>query len=210
MESAGTSTSAADADYLDGRVQGRPSSSARRTKRPPLCGRNYAWAKARRSVRSRSPSPPELSLTPPYPDQAPGPKTPNFRRLESDLRRHDGRVCLAACSGGTSTQTEEPPRAESSYADELAADGRDLMTLCICRRVRGRPRGPLEYPRWAASKSMPQPQEPMGSGPLASHTIRGRPSVASQSFHGDRLVDAIYARQSIHLRQFFGASRISG
>jgi arginyl-tRNA synthetase len=118
-------------------------------------------------------------------------------------------VCLAACERLHVNCTEEASAGESSYADELAPMVQDLVSRGIAEESDGALVIRLDDPRWGAIKE-PCLIRKTDGGFLYATTDIAAVRRRVQKLKADRLVYAIDARQSLHLRQFFGASRKAG
>jgi arginyl-tRNA synthetase len=118
-------------------------------------------------------------------------------------------VCLAACARLNVNCTEEASAGESSYADELAPMVADLVARAVAEESEGALVVRLEDPKWGAIKE-PCLIRKTDGGFLYATTDIAAVRRRVQKFHADRIVYAIDARQSLHLRQFFGASRKAG
>jgi arginyl-tRNA synthetase len=118
-------------------------------------------------------------------------------------------VCLAACQRLHVNCTEEASAGESSYADELAPMVQDLVTRGVAEESEGALVIRLDDPRWGGIKE-PCLIRKTDGGFLYATTDIAAVRRRVQKFKADRIVYAIDARQSLHLRQFFGASRRAG
>ncbi len=118
-------------------------------------------------------------------------------------------VCLAACERLNVNCKEEASAGESSYADELAPMVADLVARGVAEESEGALVIRLEDSKWGGIKE-PCLIRKTDGGFLYATTDIAAVRRRVQKFHGDRLVYAIDARQSLHLRQFFGASRKAG
>jgi arginyl-tRNA synthetase len=118
-------------------------------------------------------------------------------------------VCLDACKRLNVNCTEEASAGESSYADELAPMVADLVARGIAEESEGALVIRLEDPKWGGIKE-PCLVRKSDGGFLYATTDIAAVRRRVQKFHADRVIYAIDARQSLHLRQFFGASRKAG
>lgn len=118
-------------------------------------------------------------------------------------------VCLEACARLNVNCTSEATAGESSYADELAPMVADLVARGIAEESDGALVIRLEDPKWGGIKE-PCLIRKTDGGFLYATTDIAAVRRRVQKLHADRIVYAIDARQSLHLRQFFGAGRKAG
>jgi arginyl-tRNA synthetase len=118
-------------------------------------------------------------------------------------------VCLAACERLHVNVTDADSAGESSYADELAPMVADLVARHIAEESEGALVIRLEDPKWGGIKE-PCLIRKTDGGFLYATTDIAAVRRRVQKFDADRIIYAIDARQSLHLRQFFGASRKAG
>ncbi len=118
-------------------------------------------------------------------------------------------VCIAVCKRLNVNVTDEHSAGESSYANELPAMVEDLMKRGIAEESDGALVVRLEDPRYGAIKE-PCLIRKTDGGYLYATTdvcaIRRRVQVLK----AERIVYSIDARQNLHLRQVFGASKRAG
>lgn len=118
-------------------------------------------------------------------------------------------VCLAACERIGVRVTEEHSAGESTYADELAPMVAELVSMGVAELDQGALVIKLEDPRWGGIAE-PCLVRKTDGGFLYATTDIAAVRRRVQKLGAHRIVYAIDSRQSLHLRQFFGASRKAG
>lgn len=118
-------------------------------------------------------------------------------------------VCLETCRRLNVNVTAEHSAGESSYAEELPGMVQDLVERGIAEESDGALVIRLEEPEYGAIRE-PCLIRKSDGGYLYATTdvcaIRRR----VQKYHAERIIYAVDARQNLHLRQVFGASKKAG
>jgi len=118
-------------------------------------------------------------------------------------------VCLAVCKRLHVNVTDTDSAGESSYADELPEIVADLERRGVAEKSEGALVVRLDEPQYGGIKEPCLVRKTDGGFLYATTDIAGiRRRV--QKLHGDRLVYAIDARQSLQMRQVYGASKKAG
>jgi arginyl-tRNA synthetase len=117
--------------------------------------------------------------------------------------------CVRVCRRIHVKVTERDSAGESSYAGELPAMVADLESRGIAEESDGALVVRLEEPRYGAIRE-PCLIRKSDGGYLYATTDIAAVRRRVQKLHGDRAIYAIDARQSLHMRQVFGASRKAG
>ena len=117
--------------------------------------------------------------------------------------------CVRVCRRIHVKVTERDSAGESSYAAELPAMVADLQARGIAEESDGALVVRLEEPRYGAIRE-PCLIRKSDGGYLYATTDIAAIRRRVQKLHGDRAIYAIDARQSLHMRQVFGASRKAG
>ncbi len=119
------------------------------------------------------------------------------------------RVCLEACARLHVNVTERDNAGESSYADELAPMVADLEARGIAEPDQGALIVRLDAPQYGSIRE-PALIRKTDGGFLYATTDVAAVRRRVQQMKADRVVYAIDARQSLHLRQFFGVAARAG
>jgi arginyl-tRNA synthetase len=118
-------------------------------------------------------------------------------------------VCLDVCKRLHVNVTAEHSAGESSYAAELPGLVEDLTRRGVAEESDGALVVRLEEPEYGAIREPCLIRKSDGGFLYATTDLAGiRRRV--QKFHADRLIYAIDARQSLHMKQVFGASKKAG
>ena len=118
-------------------------------------------------------------------------------------------VCIAACARLHVNVTDEHSAGESSYADDLAPMVAELESRGIAEHDQGALIVRLEAPELGGIKE-PCLVRKTDGGYLYATTDIAAIRRRVQKFKADRIVYSIDARQNLHLRQVFGASKKAG
>jgi arginyl-tRNA synthetase len=118
-------------------------------------------------------------------------------------------VCVQTCRRLHVNVTAEHSAGESSYAAELPAMVEDLVRRGIAEESEGALVVRLEEPEYGAIRE-PCLIRKSDGGYLYATTDVAAIRRRVQKLHGERLIYAIDARQSLHMKQVFGASRKAG
>jgi arginyl-tRNA synthetase len=118
-------------------------------------------------------------------------------------------VCIAACKRLHVNVTEEHSAGESSYADELAPMVAELEASGVAEHGQGALIVRLEAPEYGSIKE-PCLIRKTDGGYLYATTDVAAIRRRVQKLKADRIVYSIDARQNLHLRQVFGASKKAG
>lgn len=118
-------------------------------------------------------------------------------------------VCIATAKRLHINVTERDSAGESTYADELPGMVEDLVKRGIAEASEGALVIRLEEPEYGSIKE-PCLVRKSDGGFLYATTDIAAVRRRVQKLGADRIVYAIDARQQLHLRQFFGASRKAG
>lgn len=119
------------------------------------------------------------------------------------------RICLSACARLGVNVTAAHSAGESSYANELTPLVEDLITRGVAEPDQGALIVRLDAPQWGAIAEPCLVRKTDGGYLYATTDIAAvRRRVQKMGAH--RLVYSIDARQSLHLKQMFGASKKAG
>jgi len=118
-------------------------------------------------------------------------------------------VCIDACRRMGVNVTQRDSAGESSYADELPGLVADLESRGIAEHSDGALVVRLEDPRLGAIRE-PCLVRKSDGGYLYATTDIAAIRRRVQKLHADRIIYAIDARQNLHMRQVYGASRKAG
>lgn len=118
-------------------------------------------------------------------------------------------VCIDACRRMNVNVTERDSAGESSYAAELPGLVADLESRGIAEHSEGALVVRLEEPEYGAIRE-PCLVRKSDGGYLYATTDIAAIRRRVQKLHADRIIYAIDARQNLHMRQVYGASRKAG